>query len=243
MNKYIRFLQADKDKTEAYYKKSLDKTEQQKLLEELLGQRETPGNIKQVADIACGGGTLSYHVSRMYPEAQYHLGDINPDALEIARQINTGDNVHFHDADVNRLPFPDNNFDIVFLWQTLMALPDAHQALTELIRVVKPGCRVYVSSLFNIDHDVDLMTTIYDRSRSAEAAAIGVPYNTYSRLTLEKWLAPLASSFELVKFEPSIDFHYGGRGIGTFTRECKDGGRVQVSGGMLMNWAILIIEK
>ena len=48
--------------------------------------------------------------------------------------------------------------------------------------------------------------------------------------------------FKIHKFNTDIDFSYNGKGVGTFTKECKVN-KIQISGGMLMNWGILEIKK
>ena len=63
---YYGILKGDAIQAEAYYTKSINKTEQQKFLEKLLGNV----NFKslKIADVACGGGTLSYHLRRVYSQ-------------------------------------------------------------------------------------------------------------------------------------------------------------------------------
>ena len=88
---YIKGLQADKEKTKSYYNKSLGvKSEQQKLLEKLLKSENRV--FKNIADIACGGGTLSYHLNKKFPDSNFTLVDYNPDAIEIARINNPNKN-------------------------------------------------------------------------------------------------------------------------------------------------------
>lgn len=47
-------------------------------------------------------------------------------------------------ADAEHLPFPDNQFDLVYCWGVIMHTPDTFQALNELIRVAKPGGEVKI---------------------------------------------------------------------------------------------------
>ncbi len=73
---YLRVMKADKDLAKDYYAKSVNKTEQQKALESLLvdsiNKGELDGNAPyRIADLACGGGTLSYHLSSFFPNASF----------------------------------------------------------------------------------------------------------------------------------------------------------------------------
>jgi ubiquinone/menaquinone biosynthesis C-methylase UbiE len=242
MNKYIDFLQSDSKRAYDYYTKSIVKTEQQKQLERLVMEKEDASQLLNVADIACGGGTLTYHLKKLYPYSRLFLVDLNPEALLIARAINQDARIHLLRGDCYNLALKDNSFDLVCCWQTLSWLDDAQEALHEMIRVIKPGRRIYLSSLFNIECDVDIYSRVCDHTWEQGGEAVPVNYNTYSSYSISRWLDGLVSSFELIPFEPEIDFTYDGRGLGTYTRKCE-GGRIQVSGGMLLNWAILIIEK
>ena len=112
----------------------------------------------------------------------------------------------------------------------------------ELIRITKPGGKIYASSLFNIHHDVDIYAKMTDHSVSVVGEMPSFAYNTYAAKTVEKWLKGKVNKFFLHEFIPTIDFQFDGRGFGTFTVQTEKG-RLQISGGYLMNWAILEITK
>lgn len=233
---YIKALQASSEETRAYYRKSLVKTEQQKELERLLAA--SGRDFSRIADIACGGGTLSYHLSQLYPQAAFCLGDFNSEALDLARELNAGPRFSFSQENIYSLSFADDSFDLVCCWQTLSWLDDPAKALHELVRIARPGGTIMLSSLFNLDHDVDIYARFTDHTRTDGTFS----YNTYSMKTVGEWLQGKAKSVKAHPFRPEIDFHYDGRGIGTFTVQSEKG-RLQISAGYLMNWAILEIEK
>ena len=240
---YKKALQADKAQTIEYYNKSLlQKSEQQKFLEKLL--RQNDGQFGQIADIACGGGTLTYHLSKQYPEAVFSLLDYNEDAIELAKKNNSDSRFSFYrDSIYDMQSLADNTFDLVCCWQTLSWLDEPEKAMKELVRITKTGGKIFVSSLFNADKDVDLYTKVFDHTRKSGAQGMAFSYNTYSRFTIGRWLQGIARNFELVPFDPVIDFEFSGKGIGTFTIKTLENRRLQVSAGMLLNWAVLIIEK
>lgn len=239
---YLKFLQEDKDSVANYYRKSLVKTEQQKFLEYLLRQHGMCQEGLVVADIACGGGTLTHHLENFLPKAAFIALDYNLDAIAIARENNSPDNVLCGCGDIYQLPLADASVDLLCCWQTLAWIDDAEAALLEMIRVVKPGGRLYLSSLFNLDFDVDLFTQVVDHTRKAGNQGVRANYYTYSSLTVSRWLQGRAKHFEILPFEPQRDFDYEGRGLGTRTLR-SEAGRLQMSAGMLLNWGVLVIEK
>lgn len=240
---YTKGLKKDKDKFDEYFKKSIVKTEQQKFLETLFDL--DPLKNYQIADIACGGGTLTYHLSEIFVNSKFTLVDYLDDALKIAQDINK----EFREAsyvqdDIYLLNSqPDNFYDIVFCWQTLSWLDEPQKALDQLVRITKPGGTIYLSSLFNIDHEVDIYSKVFDLTRESGANNIPYNYNTYSERTIKTWLAGNVNQIKFHRFVPDIDFHYTGTGIGTYTLDTPNNKKLQFSAGMLLNWAILQINK
>ncbi|MBV6493615.1 MAG: Ubiquinone biosynthesis O-methyltransferase [Turneriella sp.] len=191
-----------------------------------------------------GGGTLSYHLSQINKKASFTLVDYVEEAIAIAKDINSA-NKHRFSFDIDNvyaLKLTKNQFDFVFCWQTLSWLENPREALLQLINIAKPKGKIYLSSLFNLDQDVDIYSKVYDRSRASGKNDNYSFYNTYSKHTVSNWLKDKVDSFTIHKFETPIPFEYSGRGIGTYTKKCEDG-YMQISGGMLMNWGILEITK
>ena len=244
MDEYKQVLKNDIEIAKKYYRSSIIKTEQQKMLEVLLASDQKFGQSREMADIACGGGTLSFHLAHINKMAKFTLVDYMEESLEISKEINYefSDRFSFLKDDIYNLKIPDNTFDIVFCWQTLFCLENPLQALNELLRIVKKGGRVYLSSLFNIDHDVDIYSKLYDYTRNSGKNGLYINYNTYSQKTVDNWLLGKVAKYKIHPFSTSIPFMYSGRGIGTYTKECKNE-FIQISGGLLMNWGILVIEK
>ena len=134
-------------------------------------------------------------------------------------------------------------FDYVFCWQTLSFLEEPQKALMELIRITKANGKIYLSSLFNLDHNVDLYTKVYDHTRESSKNGFAMTYNTFSAYTIEKWIKNKVEKFTIHKFIIDIDIFPPPLGIGTYTKKLENvNERLQISGGMLMNWGILEIS-
>ena len=242
MEEYKQALKIDKEESERYYRSSLGtKTEQQKQLEALL----RPLNLepKKIADIACGGGGTSYHLSALYPRASYTLVDMNEDAISLARESTRHIKATCVLGDVYDLGMEADTFDLVVCWQTLSWLSKPDVALRELVKICKPGGRVYASSLFNAHHDVDIYAMVKDHTRPSSEQGLSYEYNTYSVFSVRKWVADLVSDVRMHWCEIPIDLKHAGRGLGTYTAKLDDGKRLQISAGMLLNWGILELQK
>jgi demethylmenaquinone methyltransferase/2-methoxy-6-polyprenyl-1,4-benzoquinol methylase len=57
---------------------------------------------------------------------------------------NAGLDPHLQQADVMSLPYEDQSFDVVMAAHVLEHLPDPQRALSEMIRVLKPGGMVFI---------------------------------------------------------------------------------------------------
>jgi len=98
-------------------------------------------NIR-VLDGGTGAGDLSLALAEVTSQ-DFSLDafDISPDMLKEAdrRFKSRGINAKVHLADAANLPFGDNQFDVVMTAHMLEHMADPRQALSELVRVLKPG--------------------------------------------------------------------------------------------------------
>ncbi|MCL7462783.1 bifunctional demethylmenaquinone methyltransferase/2-methoxy-6-polyprenyl-1,4-benzoquinol methylase UbiE [Pseudomonas sp. NW5] len=112
---------------------------------ELSGVR--PGN--RVLDIAGGTGDLARAFSRLVgPSGEVVLADINDSMLKVGRDklldCGVAGNISFVQADAEKLPFPDNHFDVVTIAFGLRNVTHKEDALRSMLRVLKPGGRLLV---------------------------------------------------------------------------------------------------
>lgn len=112
---------------------------------------ETSGARKgnKVLDIAGGTGDLTRKFSAIVgAEGEVVLADINDSMLKVGRDrlMDKGvvNNVRFVQADAEKLPFPDNYFDIVTISFGLRNVTHKEEALRSMLRVLKPGGRLLV---------------------------------------------------------------------------------------------------
>ena len=103
----------------------------------------------RVLDIAGGTGDLTRQFSRLVgPTGAVVLADINASMLAVGRDRlmdkGVSGNVKFVQADAEKLPFPDNHFDVVTIAFGLRNVTHKEDALRSMLRVLKPGGRLLV---------------------------------------------------------------------------------------------------
>jgi ubiquinone/menaquinone biosynthesis C-methylase UbiE len=103
----------------------------------------------RVLEIACGDGVYSRWIAERVGGSGEVVGvDVLPAYLEVARRGAMREasrhRIRFVAADIARLPFPDDTFDLVWCAQSLYSLPDPVDALRRMTRVVRAGGEVAV---------------------------------------------------------------------------------------------------
>lgn len=104
---------------------------------------------QRVLDIAGGTGDLAAKFSKMVGDkGEVILADINASMLQVgrARLLDHGiaGNVKFVQANAERLPFPDNYFNVISIAFGLRNVTHIDRALQSMYRTLKPGGQLLV---------------------------------------------------------------------------------------------------
>lgn len=106
----------------------------------------------RILDIPCGGG-VALRGLRPGQGVEYVAADIAQAMLDrtasAALERGVADQVKPQIADVGALPFGDGEFDLVVSFTGLHCFPDPHRAITEIVRVLRPGGVLTGSTLLN----------------------------------------------------------------------------------------------
>ncbi len=104
---------------------------------------------EQVLDIGCGAGVDTILASMMAGPTGNVVGvDIVPEMLQQAENnlmMTDLKNVSFKKTSGEKLPYPVDTFDAVISNGVINLIPDKEAALTEIIRVLKPGGRLMMA--------------------------------------------------------------------------------------------------
>lgn len=99
-----------------------------------------------VLDVACGTGVVAVTAARL--GAHVTGLDLTPELLDRARENASLAKVaiDFHEGDVEKLPFDDNEFDVVLSQYGHMFAPRPDVAIAEMLRVLRPGGTIAFST-------------------------------------------------------------------------------------------------
>lgn len=134
---------------------------------------------QQVLDVACGTGALTRAVADRVKQTGNVIGlDVNEGMLAVAQQ--KAPQLEWRSGMAEALPFEDNQFDAVVSQFGLMFFEDRHQALREMMRVLRPGGHLAVAVWDSLENTpgYSAMTTLLQRLFGDDVAqALQSPYN------------------------------------------------------------------
>lgn len=95
----------------------------------------------EVLEIGAGSGAMAAEILGCFPGVAMTVTDFDPQmaAAVAARLAPFGDRVTVRQADATALPFGDGSFDVVLSWIMLHHTVGWEKAVTEAVRVLRPG--------------------------------------------------------------------------------------------------------
>jgi ubiquinone/menaquinone biosynthesis C-methylase UbiE len=94
---------------------------------------------KQVVDVGCGTGNLSFCLAESTEIGSVRGLDLAEAYVEYAKRKNHDPRIEFQVGDACALPFPDASFDHALSMLVLQFVPQAERAVREMRRVIRPG--------------------------------------------------------------------------------------------------------
>lgn len=119
---------------------------------------------QRVLDLAGGSGDLSrLFLERVGKDGMVVLTDINEAMLRVGRDrlLDEGLATPTTQCDAEKLPFPDNHFDVVSIAFGLRNVTRKENALREMYRVLKPGGRLIVLEFSKVAKPLEKVYDLY----------------------------------------------------------------------------------
>jgi ubiquinone/menaquinone biosynthesis C-methylase UbiE len=118
------------------------------LVDDLLNYLKIKSETLKILDVGCGPGLLSKELSIRFPKAKITGIDISRYSIKLAKKnCKAIKNINFIIADVHKLPFPDEYFDLVVCKDSFHQFSNPIKAIKEMYRVLKPGGIIYIQDL------------------------------------------------------------------------------------------------
>lgn len=134
-------------KIEKVYVNSSRKAKRSIKIAEQLFHQVNLSDVKRVLEVGCGVGVLSSYLADKYSWSVTGI-DIDSEQIEIARK-DQGENEYlkFVEADASKLPYGNNEFDLVLSFDVLHHIPNWVMTIEEVNRVLKPNGFYVLSDL------------------------------------------------------------------------------------------------
>ena len=155
----------------------------------------------KVLDAGCGEGTLSIMMAQKGAiVTAFDLSEPNISASRrYALENKVGDKIEFLIGDAEKLPFPDNSFDLVVSSHVLEHVPDFNKGLSEVMRVTKKRAVIAIPTILNPCSWVQIGKGWFYLKGLRSFAAL--PYGFLKML------------WALVTFEEGVDEFYAGANV------------------------------
>jgi 2-polyprenyl-3-methyl-5-hydroxy-6-metoxy-1,4-benzoquinol methylase len=96
-----------------------------------------------ILDIGCGAGAILRSLQPYYPNLRLFGTDISEIAITEARAHST--NINYEQSTAEKLPYSDNTFDAVLMFEVLEHVENPEQSLCEIYRILKPEGKLYLA--------------------------------------------------------------------------------------------------
>ena len=127
------------------------------------------------ADIGCGSGRWAYLTASR--AAILHCVDPSGKALMVAqRNLAALDNIEFHQASVDELPFSDNSLDFAYALGVLHHVPDTAAAIANVAAKLKPNAPFLIYLYYAFDNRPKWFRLLWRTSDLIRRVIAKLPY-------------------------------------------------------------------
>jgi len=181
----------------------------------------------RILELGCGPGLFwASNANRIPADWQITLSDFSPGMLQAAQQtLAQGPRrFNFQVIEAQAVPYGNDSLDVVIANHMLYHVPDRPRALSEIRRVLKPGGRLYASTVG--EQHLKEMAALGRRIHPSYTS--GLEANPFSLENGAAQLTPYFSSISLRRYEnvlivteaqPLVNYILSGKGASIFVGE------------------------
>lgn len=155
-------------------------------------------NLKQTdefryLEVGVGVGAFARYMLKKYPNATGMGIDIEDSAIQLARVILPVERIHLLVADMVEIPAMGDSFDYVLVPGSLCylhSLGDVHSALSEFVRVLRPGGGLCASMLPSLTSDMGSCNIRIPKSIWFSYAKVNLGLKVVTMEEMNDWKLP-----------------------------------------------------
>lgn len=210
-------------------------------------QTKVKGSENFVLDLGCGAGAV---LSYLLQDKEMFGGgagvDVNKELISAGKKIlsqRSINNCELREGDFTKLKKGDvGKINGVISLQTFNILPNYFEIAQCMCRL-EPDWIAF--STLGFEGMIDYEIKLHDYTKNKDGEYAEVFYNIYSLPKMKEYFGNLGYyKFDYKEFEMDIDLPQTNKvGRGTYTIKTEQGKRLQISGGMMMPWYFVFIEK
>lgn len=99
---------------------------------------------RKILDVGVGNGASSHYLAQLFPTAEVVGIDISETGIALAQEEFAVAGLTFAVANVEALPYSDNHFDLITVYQHHFHWENLEQGLSELERLVTPSGKILI---------------------------------------------------------------------------------------------------
>lgn len=215
-----------------------------KFSEYLAGKIRGGGSI---LDLGCGAGAALEYILAADKRLSWGYGiDINKNLVEAGNRMlqkRGVRNCELLEGDIFQIDkkFFGKMFGVISL-QTFNILPN-YTEIAHCMCEIEPEWIAF--STLGFEGLIDYRIKLFDYTKNKENGCSEVFYNIYSLPRMKEHFSSMGySKFDYMEFVMDIDLPQENKmGRGTYTVKTEEGKRIQVSGGMMMPWYFVFVER
>ena len=105
-------------------------------------------DLKEILELGCGNGTYSKILLK--ESIQLTATDFSDEMVKVAKnRLESYENIKVEKADCFNIPYPESNFDTIFMANLLHIIPEPEKAIIECKRVLKKNGKLIIISFTN----------------------------------------------------------------------------------------------
>lgn len=100
-------------------------------------------SFRNCLEVGCASGYLISEVAKKHPEVRFHAVDVYEEAIKLAKRKYS--NINFVVAEAEKLPFKNNQIDLILCYETIEHVRNPKKAMLEMKRVLKKNGKLILA--------------------------------------------------------------------------------------------------